>query len=174
MAGRGGVVGVVEAYEKLVVAHAPALLRLAVMLTGQRQDAEDLLQSTLLKVQRHRGRLVEMGAPGAYLRRVMVNEHLSAGRTRMRRVATVSAEAAPEPASEDATGFLDQRDELWRRLATVPKQQRAVLVLRYYEDLPDAEIAQVLGISEGTVRSNAFRGLAALRAQLATSSEVTS
>ena len=155
-----------EAYEEIVTAHAPALLRLAVMLTGQRQDAEDLLQSTLLKAERHRGRLVDMGAPGAYLRRVMVNEHLSLGRTRLRRVATVSAERVPEPAAEDVTGVLDQRDEMWRRLATVPRQQRAVLVLRYYEDLPDAEIARVLGVSEGTVRSNAFRGLAALRAQL--------
>jgi len=163
----------VEAYEELVTAHAPALLRLAVMLTGQRQDAEDLLQSTLLKAQRHQKRLVGMGAPGAYLRRVMVNEHLSAGRTWLRRVRTVPADTVPEPVTDDVTGELDQRDEMWQRLATVPRQQRAVLVLRYYEDLPDAAIADVLGVSEGTVRSNAFRGLAALRAQLTTSPEVT-
>src|SRR4051794_17275830 len=134
------------------------------MLTGDRSDAEDLLQSTLLRSARHADRLADMAAPAAYLRRIMLNEHLSHGRRLSRRVRTVPAELVPaEPAVPSATAEVDQRDEMWARLATLRPQQRAVLALRFYEDLPDAEIAALLGCSEATVRSHAFRGLAALR-----------
>ena len=151
-------------YADVVLAHAPALLRLAVMLTGGREDAEDLLQSAFLRAARHAERIAAMAAPAAYLRRVLVNEHLSQGRRSARRVRTV-AEGA-EPARPDAGDPLAARDEAWRWLSTLAANQRAVLVLRYYEDLPDADIAELLGCPESTVRSHAHRGLAALRRHL--------
>jgi RNA polymerase sigma-70 factor (sigma-E family) len=156
-----------RSYDDVVAAYAPALLRLAVMLTGDPSDAEDLLQSTLLRTVRHAERVASMAAPAAYLRRVMLNEHLSHGRRLGRRVRTVSSEVTsyhpPVPSGADT---VDSRDETWAWLAGLRPQQRAVLVLRYYEDLPDAEIAGVLGCSESTVRSHAFRGLASLRERL--------
>jgi RNA polymerase sigma factor (sigma-70 family) len=81
-------------------------------------------------------------------------------------VRLVPIEATPEPSVPPATAAVDHRDRAWRLLATLKPLQRAVLVLRFYEDLPDAEIAQALGCAEATVRSHAFRGLAALRNQL--------
>lgn len=153
-------------YADLVSRHATALLRLAVMLTGNPTDAEDLLQATLLRCVRHGDRIVAMDAPAAYLRRTMLNEHTSRGRWRARRVQTVPESADRPEAAAPMIGTVEQRDEAWRWLATLPPRQRAVLVLRFYEDLPDAGIADVLGISEGTVRSNASRGLAALRDRL--------
>jgi RNA polymerase sigma-70 factor (sigma-E family) len=161
-------------FETLAATHAPALLRLAVMLTGHVVDAEDLLQTTLLRVQRHSDRLVSMEAPAAYLRRTMLNEHLSGLRRLQRRVRTVPLDqrhdSHPAPGADEG---LDARDETWRLLATLAPRQRAVLVLRYYEDLPDREIAELLGCGEGTVRSNGSRALATLRRRLTEHQEVT-
>jgi RNA polymerase sigma-70 factor (sigma-E family) len=154
-------------YAELVSQHAPTLLRLALMLTGNRADAEDLLQSTLARTTRHGARIVAMDAPVAYLRRAMLNEHLSRGRALSRRVRTVSAELLEHDPAVAASAEVDHRDEAWRWLATLPKKQRAVLVLRFYEDLPDTTIAEVMGCSQETVRSNASRGLASLRERLA-------
>jgi RNA polymerase sigma-70 factor (sigma-E family) len=163
-------------YAALVAARAPALLRLAVMLTGDRSEAEDLLQATLLRAQGHAPRIVAMGAPAAYLRRVMVNEHLSGVRRVGRRVRTTSLEglggADRLDVAAGASTSVEQRDATWRLLATLPRQQRAVLVLRFYEDLPDREIAGVLGCGEATVRSNASRALATLRSRLTTTEEI--
>ena len=154
-----------SSYADLVDRHAPALLRLAVMLTGDPSEAEDLLQASFVRGLKHSERIAAMDAPAAYLRRVLVNEHISRGRWTARRVRTVPESVdRPEPSTTDPA--IEHRDEAWRWLATLPPRQRAVLVLRYYEDLPDAGIADVLGISEGTVRSNASRGLAALRDRL--------
>jgi RNA polymerase sigma-70 factor (sigma-E family) len=158
-------------YAELVDHCAPALLRLALMLTGNVADAEDLLQSTLVRTTRHGARIIGMDAPVAYLRKAMVNEHLSRGRTLRRRVRTVSSEVLELDPGVPAAHSIEHRDEAWRWLAGLPKKQRAVLVLRFYEDLADAEIAEVLGVSEGTVRSNASRGLAALRARLTQTEE---
>lgn len=154
----------VRTYADIVDAHAPALLRLAVMLTGHASDAEDLLQSTLLRATPHGERISAMEAPAAYLRRIMVNEHASAGRRLLRRVRTTGSTF--EPSVPDGQDHAAIRDEVWRWLATLSPRQRAVLVLRFYEDLPDAAIAELLGCSVGTVRSNVSRGLAALRTQL--------
>jgi RNA polymerase sigma-70 factor (sigma-E family) len=160
-----------DGYAALVAARAPALLRLAVMLTGDRVEAEDLLQSTLARTQRHADRIAAMGAPAAYLRKAMVHEHLSGVRRLGRRVRTTSL--ADHDVAADASTSVEQRDATWRLLATLPRQQRAVLVLRFYEDLPDREIAETLGCSEPTVRSNASRALATLRIRLSTTEEVT-
>jgi RNA polymerase sigma-70 factor (sigma-E family) len=162
-------------YADVVAAHAPALLRLAVMLTGSAHDAEDLLQATLLRAVRHGDRVAAMSAPAAYLRTTMLNEHRSLGRRLGRRVRVVPSAELPDVPGPGpggvgggigGTSTAEDRDEAWRWLATLRPQQRAVLVLRYYEDLPDAEIAVLLGCSEATVRSHAFRGLGALRQRL--------
>jgi RNA polymerase sigma-70 factor (sigma-E family) len=154
-------------WTELAVTHAPALLRLARMLTGSRVDAEDLLQSTLLRAGRHSDRIAAMAAPAAYLRRVMVNEHISRTRRSRHRPREV-----PQDAAEAYVGdvlphdAVEHRDEVWRWLATLSPRQRAVLVLRYYEELPDHEIATLLAVPEATVRSHAHRALAALRGRL--------
>lgn len=160
-----------EAYAALVAARAPALLRLAVMLTGSRSEAEDLLQATLARTQRHADRITRMRAPAAYLRRSLVHEHVSGLRRLRRRVRTTSLEGHDVPLADDSAA-VDLRDTTWRLLATLPRQQRAVLVLRFYEDLPDREIAAVLGCREPTVRAHASRALAALRDHLSRTEEV--
>ncbi len=152
-------------FDALVDARATSLLRLALLLTGRRPDAEDLLQSALLRAYTQRARVLAADAPGAYLRRILVNEHLRA-----------VARPRPIPVAEVDPGHVDpqlpeERDAVWRLLATLPRQQRAVLVLRYYEGLADAEIGEVLGIRPGTVRSTAHRGLIALRTQLTAAPE---
>jgi RNA polymerase sigma-70 factor (sigma-E family) len=159
-----------EDYAELVAARAPALLRLAVMLTGNRVEAEDLLQATLVRTQAHAQRIPTMGAPAAYLRKALVHEHLSGLRRIGRRVRTSPLEGH-DVASTDEVAGADRRDATWRLLAKLPPRQRAVLVLRFYEDLPDRDIAVVLGCSEGTVRSNASRALATLRSRLSDSQE---
>lgn len=158
-------------YADLLADLAPSLLRLAVMLTGTGHDGEDLLQSALTRAARHGDRIAAMTAPAAYLRRVVVNEHTSRGRRSARRVAELPTADLPEHSTASSDDRLAARDETWRWLATLTAQQRAVLALRYYEDLADAEIAAVLGCPESTVRSHARRGLAALRARLSSGTE---
>jgi len=158
-------------YAALVAARAPALLRLAVMLTGDRSQAEDLLQSTLLHTQKHADRIAAMAAPASYLRRAMVHEHVSGLRRLGRRVRTAPLDGHDAAVSDDA-GAVERRDATWRLLATLPRRQRAVLVLRFYEDLPDSEIASLLGCGESTVRAHASRALAALRTHLDETEEV--
>ena len=147
-------------WPEVAAATAPGLLRLAVMLTGSRHDAEDLVQSTYARAHRHGDRIAAMEAPAAYLRRVLVNEHLS-GRRRRRLVTVPLSEAASVPGPAE-TG----RGDLWPLLAELPRQQRAVLALRYYEGLPDAEIADLVGCTTATVRSHASHGIARLRDRL--------
>jgi RNA polymerase sigma-70 factor (sigma-E family) len=160
-----------EGYAALVTARAPALLRLAVMLTGDRTEAEDLLQATLVRAQRHADRIAAMAAPAAYLRKALLHEHLSGVRRLSRRVRTTPLDG--QDVAVDPTPTVDLRDATWRLLATLPRKQRAVLVLRFYEDLPDREIAQTLGCSEPTVRSNAARALATLRTRLSETEEAS-
>jgi RNA polymerase sigma-70 factor (sigma-E family) len=148
-------------WAEVATALAPGLLRLAVMLTGSSHDAEDLLQATFARAQRHGDRIAAMTAPGAYLRTIMLNEHVSGGRRRRLRTVplTDAVELPAAPAAETA-------HDLWPWLAALPRQQRAVLVLRYYEDLPDGEIAALVGCSQATVRSHASHGLTKLRTLL--------
>lgn len=148
-------------FEEFVAARGPSLLRLAVMLTGNGHDAEDLLQSTFIKVVRHWGRVMEAGSPEAYTRKILVNEHLSWRRRPQRRESVVEQ---VEPASvPDPTGHVSARDAAWQLLDLLPARQRAVLALRYYADLSDDQIAATLGCSPSTVRSNASRALSTLR-----------
>ena len=163
--------------EEFVAARGDALLRFALMLSGDAHRAEDLVQSALARAVPRWKRIAELEAPEAYLKRMVVNEHL---RWRARRSsrevplqipgpdqASVSDRAfRPDEPAGDTAGVHAERDAAWALLRTLPRRQRAVLVLRYYEDLPDADIASLLGCRESTVRSQAARGLAALRAVL--------
>jgi RNA polymerase sigma-70 factor, ECF subfamily len=155
-----------RSFSEFVGARMPALLRYAHVLTGDRSRAEDIVQHALAAAYRHWRRVTPDGAE-AYVRHAILNTTLS-----WRRRASVRRErpvdVVPEPALEGASrASYEERDAMWRALATLPARQRAVLVLRYYEDLSEAEIARTLGVAAGTVKSQAARGLARLRAHLA-------
>jgi RNA polymerase sigma-70 factor (sigma-E family) len=150
-------------FDDLVTSNERRLLRLALMLSGGIHSAEDLVQTVLGKAHRRWGRISTLDHPEAYLRAMVVNEFLSWRRRWSNREVPV-AEMQEPATTEDLSSRQAQRDAAWRLLATLPRQQRAVLVLRFYEDLPDDEIAAVLGCAASTVRSNAARGLASLRA----------
>ncbi len=143
-------------FEDFVRARGPALLRYGYVLSGNPDDAADLVQEALLKLSDTWRRVRNKDNPEAYVRTIMARQHISWWRRRRREHLT---DDVPEGSYTDrhATG------ELWRELATLPRKQRTVLVLRYFEDLPDQEIADILGISCGTVRSQAFRALQTLR-----------
>jgi RNA polymerase sigma-70 factor (sigma-E family) len=151
-------------FEEFTASTLPALLRFGYVLTGSPEEAEDLVQEALAKSMR-RWRQVSADDPVAYVRKVMVNTHV----TRWRRWgARVRVGEVPEVAADDAALARSQDwDVLRRALARLSARQRAVLVLRYLEDLPDVTIAELLGCQPGTVRSQASRGLAALRPLLA-------
>ena len=149
------------AFGEYVRSRSHALLRAAQAMTGNRADAEDLLQATLVKAYQSWDRIDDQAALDTYVRRVMVNTHL----TRWRRWGSrVRLGEVPEFAADDA-GLVrsEERDALMRALGGLTARQRAVLVLRYLEDLPDPAIAGLLGCRPATVRSQAARGLAALR-----------
>lgn len=150
-----------EDFRSYVAARSPALLRTAYLLTGSRPDAEDLLQTALAKTYLAWGRIREREAVDGYVRKVMVNTQTSFWRRR--RVDERPTDEVPERPGRDVAADLDLHDALWTALATLPKRQRAMVVLRYYEDLPEAEVARVLGVSVGTVKSTTSRALAKLR-----------
>lgn len=143
-------------FEQFVAARRPALLRSAYLLTGSHHDAEDLVQATLLRVVPHWSRIA--ADPEPYVRRVLARESVT--RWRARRWRERSTEHLPErPAVDQPSDRVALRDAL----ATLSPRQRAVLVLRYYDDLTEAATAEALGISVGTVKSYAREGLAGLR-----------
>lgn len=150
-------------FEEFVAARGEVLLRLALMLTGDRHHAEDLVQSVLTKAYLRWDRVAAMERPEAYLKKVLVNDHLRWWRRRGSAEILVST-PMDGATGGDSAGSLEAREAAWALLRRLPRRQRAVLVLRYYEDLSDAEIAVVLGCAQSTVRSQAARGLAALRA----------
>lgn len=149
-----------ESFEDFVRSRGPALLRYAHLLCGDGARAEDLVQDALVKVHRRWAAGADVAAPFAYTRRAVTNEYLS-----WRRRLTNHEVPGPVPdravaAHGDAQA---ERDLVWAVIRDLPRRQRVVLVLRYYEDLGDREIAEVLGVAEGTVRSLASRAFAALR-----------
>ncbi|MEY9859293.1 RNA polymerase sigma-70 factor (sigma-E family) [Catenulispora sp. GAS73] len=156
-------------FDDYVASRGAALLRLALMLTGDRHLAEDLTQDVLVRVYGRWSRVSGMTQVDAYVRRTLVNTHVSWRRRRSSGevpLAEPSDAARAGAAGDDGSEAAADRDQAWRLLATLPRRQRAVLVLRYYEDLSDREIAEVLGCSAGTVRSQASRALATLRGSL--------
>ncbi|MEU1054824.1 SigE family RNA polymerase sigma factor [Streptomyces sp. NPDC005876] len=139
-----------------------SLYATAYHLTGDRFEAEDLLQSALFSTYRAWDRISDKAAVGGYLRRTMTNLHISAWRRR--KLNEYPTEELPETAGDtDAMRGTELRAVLWQALAKLPELQRTMLVLRYYEGRTDPEIADVLGISVGTVKSSIWRSLRRLR-----------
>ncbi|MCK9923824.1 SigE family RNA polymerase sigma factor [Frankia sp. AgPm24] len=153
-----------RAFEEFVERTAQRLLRCAVLLTGDRGAAEDLLQGALERTYRHWHRIGAQ-APEAYIRRALVNAATSRWRRRrFHEVPLLTDDAWTADARiADHAEVLSQRDGLIRALQALPPRQRAVIVLRYLDDLPEAEVATALGCSVGSVKSHASRGLARLR-----------
>jgi len=149
-----------SSFGEFVAEALPGLLRFGYILTGDRREAEDLVQEALARSLR-RWRTLDAADSLAYVRQVMVNANI----TRWRRWgARVRLGWLPDGTVDDPELLrCDDRDRLRRALLKLPVRQRAVLVLRYYADLPDQRIAQVMDTSLATVRSQAARGLAALR-----------
>jgi RNA polymerase sigma-70 factor (sigma-E family) len=151
-----------QEFSEFVEARSHALFRTALALTGHRQQAEDLLQTVLVKGARHWPR-IHSGNPEAYLRTALYREQVSWWRSLRRRREVSVAELPQTATTVDDTARIDLRSALRQALAQLAPKHRAVLVLRYFEDLPDSDIAQVLNCTESTVRSQAARALARLR-----------
>jgi len=148
-------------FDAFVAARWKRLLRTAYLLTGDHHEAEDLVQATLAKAYPHWARIRRLDSPDAYLYRAMVNNSLS--RHRLRRARQLLMPWVPEGIRPSAVGQVEQRSLLQLALGELPPRQRAVVVLRYWEDLSEQQVAAVLGCSTGNVKSQASRGLAKLR-----------
>ena len=153
-------------FDQFVAAQVDDLVRTAYLIVWDEAEAEDLVQECLLKVARRWPRVRRMEQPRAYARRILVNLALDGARRRARRRSELGVEAWPSPIAVDPLPGLDTRAELLQALGELPARQRAVLVLRYFNDLTEAQVAEVLGCSPGTVKSSASRGLARLREAL--------
>jgi RNA polymerase sigma-70 factor (sigma-E family) len=155
-------------FEQFAVRELPGLLRYAVMLTGEPHLAQDLVQDVMVKMHGQWRRVAAADHPDRYVKTMVTRAFLNWRRRWAVRNVVLSPSAEPldgEP-TVDHAGRIADRDDAWRRLAGLPRQQRAVLVLRYYERLTDTEIAEMLGCSAGTVRGYASRALATLRLEL--------
>ncbi|MBM7787877.1 SigE family RNA polymerase sigma factor [Tenggerimyces flavus] len=155
-------------FEEFVASRAHALMRYGYVLTGNPHDAADLMQEALLRVRSAWSRIAAVRAAESYVRTTMARLHISTWR-RLRRERLVAV--VPERPYEAAP--FEDRNGLWDLLATLPRRQRAVLVLRYYESLTDEEIAATLGITRSTVRSQAFHALKKLRAEWTDSTQTS-
>jgi RNA polymerase sigma-70 factor (sigma-E family) len=155
-----------EAFDTFVRTRGEYFLRVSVLLTGSVPEGEDLLQTSLVRLYRAWPRLdVASSAPDAYLRKVLVNTRRSWWQVRWRRESPV--DSIPDVA--DFGDFTDRHAVgavVRSALAALPRQQRMVLVLRYVEDQSESQVASLLGVSAGTVKTHAHRGLRALRKSL--------
>lgn len=154
-------------FESFVADSTGPLLRTAFLMARDLAEAEDLVQETFLRVARHWPRVCVMNHPAAYARRVLVNLVIDGAERRSRRTGELDGrlralEQSDSQAERDLAA-VDVHEELLTALARLPARQRAVIVLRYWEDLPEAEVAAMLGCTAGTVKSTASRGLARLR-----------
>jgi RNA polymerase sigma-70 factor (sigma-E family) len=148
-------------FREYVATRSASLLRMAYLLTHNRADAEDLVQAALAKAYQAWDRIEDRGAVDGYVRRAMVNTHISWWRRR--RVEEYPTDDIPEQAVADHAGDSELQDTLRRAIERLPRRMRAAVVLRYYEDMSEAEIADVLGVSQGTVKSTVSRAVAKLR-----------
>jgi len=153
-------------FEQFVAEHQHGLLRFATALTGDAAAGEDVVQDVLVRAHRHWDRVGATDVPYAYVRRMIVNEFVSWRRKWARQV-PVAEVGEPDTGHRDHAADIAERDALLREIAALPRRQRAVIVLRYFEDLSDPEIAAVLGCSQSTVRGYAMRALTTLRVQRA-------
>ena len=149
------------AFREFVTARGPQLMRIALALTGHRADAEDLLQAALAKTYLAWDRIEDRGALDGYVRRAMVNTHISWWRRR--RVQEFPTDELPDRAVADHAGDSDLTETLRAAIDRMPSRMRTAVVLRYYEDMTEAEVAERLGVSLGTVKSTVSRAVAKLR-----------
>lgn len=150
-----------HAFRDYVRGRGRALLRTAYLLTGNLADAEDLVQSALAKTYLARNRIVDRGALDSYVRRAMVNTQISWWRRR--RLEEFPTDEIPDQAAADYPVSTDLQESLRRAIDRLPQRMRAAVMLRYYEDMTEAEVAEVLGVSLGTVKSTVSRAVAKLR-----------
>ncbi|WP_052422698.1 SigE family RNA polymerase sigma factor [Nonomuraea candida] len=155
-----------DEFREYVRARGPALLRAAHQLTGHPLDAEDLLQSALAKTYLAWERIEDRGALDGYVRRAMVNINIS--QWRRRKLEEYPSDELPEPVSCEPVAS-EVHEALEQALRELPERMRAAVVLRYYEDMTEPEIARTLGISVGTVKSTVSRAMAKLRTALSAS-----
>jgi RNA polymerase sigma-70 factor (sigma-E family) len=149
------------AFREYVTSRSGSLLRMALLLTRNRADAEDLVQVALAKTFQAWDRIEDRGAVDGYVRRAVVNTHISWWRRR--RVEEYPTDEIPDRPVLDHAGDSEIQDALRRAIERLPQRMRAAVVLRYYEDMSEAEVAQVLGVSLGTVKSTVSRAVAKLR-----------
>lgn len=161
-----------EEFTSFVVERGAALLRTACLMTGDRQHGEDLVQTTLAKAYGSWAKVRRADEPIAYVRRIMVNTHLS----RLRRFMSTEQviETVPDRGTDDTQARCADSDEMRRALLELSPRVRTAVVLRYFEDLSQAETARVMGCSTSTVNNHVAKGLAALRAMLSPDATPTS
>jgi RNA polymerase sigma-70 factor (sigma-E family) len=154
--------------------HLPGLLRFAAVLTGDRDLAQDVVQDALVRAHLRWGRVAATERPDLYLRKMVVNGYLSWRRRWYQRSVHPAADITRfrEPAAPDPSVRIADHDQLSGLLAGLSRAQQAAIVLRFYEDRDDDEIAEVLGCAAGTVRSHISRGLSALRIRIKDEQEV--
>jgi len=152
-------------FDEWVAARGPALLRLARVLTGDDVLAQDVVQEALSRALPRWSRISGLADPYAYVRRMVVNEHTSWWR-RFRRRETPVADPVDHDVEAPPADSHEERERIWAACRRLPEAQRTAVVLRYYEQLEYAEIAELTGVREGSVRSRVSRGLAALRDDL--------
>jgi RNA polymerase sigma-70 factor (sigma-E family) len=150
-------------FADFVAARSAELLRLAYVLTGDQHSAEDLLQSALTRAAAHWGRI--HSSPEGYVRRILYREQINRWRRGARHRETAVAQV-PDLPTQDPAAVTDTRVALRGALLALPPGKRAVLALRYLEDLPEAQVAEILGCSIGTVRSQTHKAIAQLRSVL--------
>ena len=156
------------AYSDYVAARWASLYRTANLIAGDPNDAEDVLQATLVKVYLKWEQITSADSVDAYVRRMLLNELLGIRRLQLRRREKAHLLHESEAPGMDAT----ERIGLWSEISALPPRQRAVLVLRYYEDLSEQQTADALGCSRGTVKSQAHDALSTLRNRLSADEEV--
>jgi RNA polymerase sigma-70 factor (sigma-E family) len=149
------------AFREYVLSRGSALLRMATMLTGNRADAEDLVQAALAKTYLSWSKINDRAALDAYVRRAIVNTHISWWRRR--RLEEYPTDELPDQVVADPARESDLAEVVRRALDRLPQRMRAAVMLRYFEDMTEPEIAATLGISLGTVKSTVSRAVARLR-----------
>jgi RNA polymerase sigma-70 factor (sigma-E family) len=151
-----------ELFHEYVRSRLPGLLRIAFLLTGDAHLADDLVQQALIRVASRWERVIAAGDPEPYVRKVLYHQHVSWWRRHRR--AELPTEELPDVAVADHTASVAISLAVWQALAALAPRQRAVLILRFYEDLSEARAAEVLGCSVSTVKSQTRDALARLRA----------
>lgn len=152
-------------FQEFAAARLPAVLAFAAVLTGQRATAEDIAQEVLIRAYARWDTIGGLDRPELYVRKMILNEFLSWRRRSWRLVPSGDAQVPADSAADHAEWYAE-RAALLAEIGKLPRRQRAVLVLRYYEDRSDAEIADLLGCRPATVRAYASRALAALRVEM--------